>query len=79
MVNSSSERMAPLARKKRNLLVVRIAGLVVLLVAIALLWNNLPVLGAVAGAVLLIAVTSFYLVEVQYSRALERELAQSVR
>lgn len=71
--------MAPLARKKRSLLVVRIAGLVVLLGAIALLWNNLPVLGAVAGAVLLIAVTSFYLVEAQYARALERELAQSVR
>lgn|GEM_PF-2897762 len=75
--NASTER-TPLARKKRSLTVIRLAGLVGLLAAAALLWTDPPVLGAVAGAVLLLGVTAFYLVEVQYSHALERALARSV-
>jgi hypothetical protein len=76
-VKTSSDQ-TPLARKKRSLVVIRVAGVVILLGAIALLWSDPPVLGAVAGAVLLLAVTGFYLVEVQYSRALERALSQRV-
>jgi len=71
-----SSEQSPLARKKRNLLVLRITGLVTLLTAVVLLWNDPPVLGAVAGTALLLTATAFYLVEVQYSRALERALAR---
>jgi hypothetical protein len=69
----------PHAQKKKRLLMIRIAGLVVLTCAVALLWNDLPLLGAVAGAVLLLGITGFYLVEARYARALERTLAQSTK
>ena len=68
-MNSSAEP-TPLEQKKRAHLVIRIVGLVALVGAVVLLWNNLPLLGAVAGVVVLLVVTSFYLVEVQYSKAL---------
>lgn len=73
-MNTSRERTSPLGQKKRSLLAIRIAGLVVLLAAAAMLWNNLPVLGTVAAVVLLLVVTCLYLVEARYSRALERAL-----
>jgi hypothetical protein len=68
----------PLARKKKSLQMIRIVGLAVFTCAVALLWNDLPLLGAVAGALLLLAVTGFYVVEARYARALERTLAQSI-
>ncbi len=76
-MSTSPEANTPLAQKKRTLLVIRIVGVVTLLGAAALLWTNLPLLGAVAGAVLLLTVLGFYLVEAQYSRALERALAHT--
>ena len=74
-MNGSTEP-TPLERKKRAHLVIRIVGLVVLAGAVALLGNNLPLLGSVAAAVVLLVVTAFYMVEVQYSRALASALGQ---
>lgn len=78
-MKTGTSEQTPLAEKKRSVLIIRIVGLVALVGAAALLWNNLPLLGEVAGAVLLLAVTGFYLVEARYAKALERALARSVR
>ncbi|MCW3493507.1 hypothetical protein [Microbacterium sp. SSM24] len=59
--------------------VIRTVGLALLLVATVLFWNDTAVLGAVTGAVMLLFVTASYLVEVSYSRALERAFAHTHR
>jgi hypothetical protein len=72
-----SEGLTPFQRRRRSNLIIRIAGLLLLAAAVILWWHDLPLLGAVAGAILLLAVTAFYLVERQYSRALVAALAQT--
>ncbi len=68
----------PLARKKEHLLMIGVVGLVVLVCAVALLSNDLPLLGAVAEALVLLSVLGLYLVEVQYAKELARALAKTV-
>lgn len=68
----------PLARKKEYLLMIRVVGLVVLVCAVAVLSNDLPFLGAVAEAIMLLSVLGLYLVEVQYAKELARALAKTV-
>ncbi|GGM56243.1 hypothetical protein [Microbacterium saperdae] len=59
------------------MLVIRVAALMGLVSGAVALWNNLPVLGTVAFAILLLTVTGLYIVEAQYAKGLERILAQT--
>ena len=74
---TSSSEVTPLDRKKQRLVLIRIGGVAAVFCAVALLWNDPATLGAVAGAIMLLSVLGFYLVEVQYAKALERALAKT--
>lgn len=72
-----SHTRTPLADKKRLLLAVRIAFVVILLGVTALLRSDPAVLSGAVLTVAALAATGFYLVEARYARALERVIVHS--
>lgn len=68
-----------LSRKKRSMMIVRLVAVALLAGSAVVLWSDPAFLGAVAGAILLLTVTGFYLVEHRYAVASEQLLTAAQR
>lgn len=68
-----------LSQKKRNMRVLRLLALALLAGSTVVLWTVPALLGAVAGAILLLTATGLYLIEHRYAVALERQLTAAGR